>query len=67
MQAAKNKVPEAAQFFDAVSKMAADPNLPAEIQSLGAVLRSILSGNLSPDLTPLPPELAQLITQALEE
>jgi len=66
--AARQKKPEEAeQFFNAASKMAADPNAPPEVRVLGKVLRAILAGEKSPDLSALPPELAALVRKALKE
>ncbi len=45
--------------------MAADANYPPEIRALMGVLGRILAGDLAPDLSALPDELAQLVTQAL--
>jgi hypothetical protein len=70
VQSAHEKDTETKPFLDAVQKMAADSNAPAEIQELGKVLQHILIGNLdleNIDLTGLPPNLAEMVRQALEK
>jgi hypothetical protein len=41
--------------------MSSDPNAPPEIRALGGVLNRVLSGEREPDLSALPPELAQAV------
>jgi len=67
ISAAKNHAPEAAQYFDATTKMVRDPNAPLEFQELGKVLQRILTGIKNPDLSHLPEELANLIKAELEK
>ena len=67
LTAAREKRPEAAELFDAATKMAADPNAPPEAQALGKALQQIMTGSKIPDLTSLPPEWAELIRKGLEE
>jgi len=67
VQAARRKSPEAQDLFAAVRQMSVDARLPAEIRALADVLQRILAGDLSPDLSALPPELAALVRAALEK
>jgi hypothetical protein len=46
--------------------MAVDHDTPEEYQDLGKVLQKILSGDLKPDLSRLPPELVEIVRKALE-
>ncbi|MGQ9833269.1 MAG: hypothetical protein ACUVRJ_05675, partial [Candidatus Villigracilaceae bacterium] len=41
IQSAREKRPEAGQFFEAAQKMAADANAPKEVQALGRVLQRV--------------------------
>lgn len=45
--------------------MATDPNTPAELRALGHVLNRVLSGDRTPDLSALPPELADEVQAML--
>jgi tetratricopeptide (TPR) repeat protein len=45
----------------ATRTMAADPGAPAELRALGRVLNHILSGERDPDLSALPPEVADKV------
>ena len=49
------------------SRLAVNSAAPEEVRQLAKVLRNILAGNLHPDLSALPPELADLVRRALEE
>ena len=53
------------KYFEAVSKMAADPEAPPAYQELGKVLQSILAGVTDPDLSQLPDEFAEIVREAL--
>ena len=58
---------QAAKLFEQCSQMARDAQLPAEIRALAGVLRRLLSGDPSPDLSALPPALAGRVRQALND
>jgi hypothetical protein len=47
--------------------VAVEPEAPQPVSDLASVLRSVLSGNLNPDLSSLPPELAALMQKALRQ
>ncbi|MEJ5241631.1 MAG: NB-ARC domain-containing protein [Anaerolineales bacterium] len=63
--AAREKRPEAQQFFAAVSRMAADPAAPAELRELGKILQRLMSGETSVDLSTLPPAWAEAIRREM--
>jgi tetratricopeptide (TPR) repeat protein len=65
VRAHREKRPEAPQLFEAVSKMAVDPNAPPERRELGRVLQQYMSGIKNPDLSRLPKELAEVVEKAL--
>ena len=54
------------QLYGATRGMATQPNAPAGIRELGRVLNAILSGERAPDLTALPPELADRVRSVLQ-
>jgi hypothetical protein len=56
----------AEQLHALTRQMSGDPNAPAEIQALGRVLNRVLSGDRDPDLSALPPELAEAVRKLLE-
>jgi hypothetical protein len=55
----------AAQLHGLTRQMAGDANAPTKLQALGRVLNQILSGERQPDLSALPPELAQGVESLL--
>jgi tetratricopeptide (TPR) repeat protein len=61
IQSAREKRPEAENYFKSAQKMAADSSVPAEIRELGRVLSRILVGDTKVDLSSLPREWAELI------
>ncbi|MFZ5885310.1 MAG: tetratricopeptide repeat protein, partial [Chloroflexota bacterium] len=65
-QAHRAKSPEAQKYFEAVSKMAADPNAPPHYRELGKVLQKYMGGVKNPDLSGLPGEIAAIVQKALE-
>ncbi|MEW6285485.1 MAG: tetratricopeptide repeat protein, partial [Chloroflexota bacterium] len=65
-QAHRKKSPEAQKYFEAVSKMAADPNAPPHYRELGKVLQKYMGGVKNPDLSGLPGEIAAIVQKALE-
>jgi tetratricopeptide (TPR) repeat protein len=67
VKAAREKLPEAQKYFESVSKMAADPQAPPELQELGRVLQKYMSGVKNPNLSNLPEELAKLVEEELGE
>ncbi|MFQ5342662.1 MAG: tetratricopeptide repeat protein, partial [Anaerolineae bacterium] len=54
------------QLFQLTQQMAGDATLPAEHRALGRVLTHILAGERTPDLSALPPELAQPVHEMLD-
>jgi ATP/maltotriose-dependent transcriptional regulator MalT len=63
--AVKEKTPEAEKYFEAVSKMAVDPNAAPHYQELGKVLQKYMSGVRSLDTSALPAEIAKIIKEEL--
>jgi hypothetical protein len=53
------------QFFGLTRGLAGDARLPAEIRGLGRVLNEVLAGKRDPDLSALPPELADKVRAML--
>ncbi len=64
-RAHREKSPEAGKYFEAVSKMSADPNAPPHYRELGRVLRDYMAGVKTPDLSKLPEELAKIVREAI--
>ncbi len=61
IQSAREKRPEAEQYFNAAQKMAADSSAPREVQELGKVLQRIMLGDKNVDLSGLPKEWVEVI------
>ena len=61
IQSAREKRPEAEQYFNAAQKMAADSSAPREVQELGKVLQRIMLGDKNMDLSGLPKEWVEVI------
>jgi hypothetical protein len=55
----------AEQLHAATRTMAADTDVPAELRALGRALNAVLSGDRDPDLSALPPELAEALRRLL--
>ena len=55
------------QLFGLTGQLARDARVPPELRALGRVLNGILAGERAPDLSALPPELAQAAAQLLEQ
>jgi len=53
------------EYFEAVSKMAANPGAPPHYRELGRVLQKYMSGVKNPDLSGLPDEIADIVKKAL--
>ncbi len=66
VEAALQRQPAAEDYFKKAAQLASDPAAPAPLRTLGRVLRSILSGERSPDLSQLPPDLAEAVRRALQ-
>ena len=54
------------QLWNATRGMATQPNAPAGMRELGRVLNAILSGERAPDLSALPPQLADKVRGVLD-
>ncbi|MBI5650347.1 MAG: hypothetical protein HZC40_07875 [Chloroflexi bacterium] len=57
----------AEQLHALTHQLAADANAPAEIRALGSALNHILSGERAPDVSALPPQLADAVRGVVEE
>lgn len=66
VKAARERSPDAQKYFEAVSKMAVDSDMPPHFQELGNVLKKYMSGIRNPDLSKLPKEIAEIVQKALE-
>lgn len=66
-EAHRAKSPQAQQYFETVSKMAADSNAPQHYRELGSVLKKYMGGVKNPDLSGLPKELAEIVQKAIQE
>ena len=66
IQSAREKRPEAEQYFKSAQKMAADSNVPAEMRELGRVLSRILAGDTQVDLSALTRELREAVERELQ-
>lgn len=65
IQSAREKRPEAEEYFKSAQKMAADSSVPAEMRELGRVLQRIMIGDRNADLSSLPKELREMVEKAL--
>ena len=65
-QACQGDVALGRQLSQLTQQMAGDPNQPQEHRALGRVLTRILAGERQPDLSALPPELAQAVQEMLD-
>ena len=65
-RAHRDKSEEAQKYFAAVSKISADPNAPPHYQELGNVLKQYMSGIKNPNLSKLPPEIAEIVQKAIQ-
>ncbi len=65
-QACRGNAELGEQLWPLVQTLAADEDQPPETRALGQVLRLILAGERQPDLSALPPELAQAIQEMLD-
>ncbi|NOH03088.1 MAG: tetratricopeptide repeat protein [Chloroflexi bacterium] len=61
IQSAREKRPEAEEYFKSAQKMAADSSAPKEVQELGSALQRIMLGDKNVDLSGLPEGWAELI------
>jgi tetratricopeptide (TPR) repeat protein len=67
IQSLRLNSPHAAQFFNVATKMAADIKLSPVLQELAKVMRKLLVGVQSLDLSKLPDELAILIEEEMKK
>ena len=66
IQSAREKRPEAEQYFKSAQKMAADSSVSAELRELGRVLSRILAGDTKVDLSALTSQLREAVAKALK-
>lgn len=67
IQSAREKRPDAEQYFNAAQKMAVDSSAPREVQELGKVLKQIMAGMKDVDLSGLPEEWREMVERAVHE
>ncbi|MBI5840068.1 MAG: tetratricopeptide repeat protein [Chloroflexi bacterium] len=67
IQSAREKRPEAEEYFKSAQKMAADSSVPAEMRELGRVLQRIMIGDRNVDLSSLPREWAEAVKRTIHE
>ncbi|MEK6753326.1 MAG: tetratricopeptide repeat protein [Chloroflexota bacterium] len=67
IQSAREKRPEAEEYFKSAQKMAADSSVPAEMRELGRVLQRIMIGDRYVDLSSLPREWVEIIQRMKDE
>lgn len=67
IQSAREKRPEAEEYFKAAQKMASDPTVPQELKELGKVLQRVMAGSKNMGLSNLPAEWAALIQRMKAE
>lgn len=65
MEAARSNSAEVRQYFEIVSKMAMDSDVPSHVGELGKVLQSFMSGVKNPDLGGLPEEIRKIVQEEL--
>jgi len=65
IHSAREKRPEAEEYFKSAQKMAADSSVPAEMRALGRVLQRIMIGDKNVDLSSLPREWAEAVERAM--
>ena len=66
IQSAREKRPEAEEYFKSAQKMAADSSVPAEMPELGRVLTRIMAGDMNADLSALTSELREAVEKAMK-
>jgi len=66
MEAARSNSAEVGQYFEVVSKMAMDSNVPSYERELGKVLQRFMSGVKNPDLGGLPEEIREIVQEELK-
>jgi len=67
IQSAREKRPEAEQYFKEAQRLAIDSNAPAELQSLCKVLQRIMVGEKNIDLSTLTEELREMVERTIRE
>ena len=65
IQSAREKRPEAEEYFKSAQKMAADASAPAETSELGRVLTRIMAGDTDADLSALTREVRKIVQSVL--
>jgi len=67
IQSAREKRPEAEEYFKSAQKMAADSSVPAEMRELGRVLSRILAGDAKVDLSGLREEWREMVEKRMKD
>ena len=67
IQSAREKRPEAEEYFKSAQKLAADSSVPAEMRELGRVLQRIMIGDRNVDLSSLLREWAEAVKKTVHE
>ncbi len=66
MEAVRSNSAKAGQYFEVVSQMATDSNVPSHVMELGKVLQQFMTGVKSPDLSGLPEEIRVIVQEELK-
>ncbi|HPO87282.1 MAG TPA: hypothetical protein PLN86_15685 [Candidatus Hydrogenedentes bacterium] len=67
IQAAREKRPEAEEYFKEAQRLAADSNAPKELQELGRVIQRVMLGDRNADISSLPREWGEAMERAVRE
>ncbi len=67
IQSAREKRPEAEEYFKSAQKMAVNSDAPEEVRALGKVLQRIMLGDKEVDLSSLPKEWAEVVRKTVHE
>ncbi len=67
IRSAREKRPEAEEYFKEAQRLASDSNAPKEVQELGRVIQRVMLGARNVDLSSLPREWGEAIERLKDE